>query len=162
MLQTIIDWAAATPMNPWVLDWNWTWAILETLHFIGLCMLLGSLLVIDLRLAGFFKQIPVAATHKLVGGGFIGFGINLTTGILFFFGDPGRYTLNIGFQIKFFLIILAGLNALWFFLALDKELQQWEPHGDTPGKAKLIGWASLTLWFSVLMCGRLIPYVGTG
>jgi len=162
MLEALIEWVGGTPVNSFVLSWNWTWVILETLHFIGLTLLLGSLLVIDLRLIGLFRHIPINATHQLLPWVFVGFGINLVSGVLFYFGDPGRYTINIGFQIKFFLIFLAGLNALWFYLTIYKEMHSWQPHGDTPALAKVIGCASLAVWFGVLIFGRLIPYVGTG
>lgn len=162
MTEAFINWVSGTAINTWVLEWSWTWVILECLHFVGLSLLLGSLLVIDLRLVGFFKRIPLLATHQLLPWVFVGFGINLTSGVLFFFGDPGRYTINIGFQIKFALIALAGLNALWFYIAIDKQMHDWDQHGATPGLAKIIGGASLVIWFSVLIFGRLIPYVGTG
>lgn len=162
MIESFIEWVASTSLNAWVLQWNWTWPILEIAHFMGLCMLLGSLLVIDLRLVGFFKSIPLMATHKILPWTFVGFGINLVTGVLFFFGDPGRYTINIGFQIKMLLVFLAGLNALWFYLKIDKPMRTWDPYGDTPALAKVIGSLSLVIWFTVLACGRLIPYVGSG
>ena len=162
MIESFVAWVLSTPINKFVLDWNWTWVILECLHFVGLSLLLGSLLVIDLRLAGFFRRIPLAATHQLLPWVFVGFGINLVSGVLFFFGDPERYSINIGFQIKFFLIFLAGLNAVWFYLKIDKPMRDWDQHGDTPALAKLIGGGSLTIWFAVLIFGRLIPYVGTG
>ena len=162
MIESFIEWAAGTPLNSLALSWTWTWVILETLHFIGLSILIGSLLVIDLRLMGLFKGLPLAATKQLLPWSLVGFAINLLTGILFFFGDPGRYTINIGFQIKFLLIILAGLNAVWFKFAIDREMDNWDPHGATTGSARVIGLASIGLWFGVLILGRLIPYVGTG
>jgi hypothetical protein len=41
-------------------------------------------------------------------------------------------------------------------------MQTWGPHDDTPTLAKLVGTASLIVWFGVLTFGRLIPYLGTG
>lgn len=162
MLQALVDWAITTPLNSWVLSWNWTWVILEILHFVGLTLLLGGLLVIDLRFMGFLKQIPPMVTHKLLAIVFLGFTINLVSGILFFFGDPGRYAINIGFQIKFGLIILAGLNVLWFYFKVVRTMNTWADVDSPPASAKFIASTSLVLWFAVLICGRLIPYVGTG
>ena len=162
MIETFTNWAANSPLNTWVLSWSWTWVVLETLHFIGLSILIGSLLVVDLRLLGFFKRLPIQAMHQLMPWAAMGFAINLLTGLLFLFGDPGRYTINIGFQIKFALILMAGPNALWFAWAINRDMRSWEPHGPTSGLAKTIGAVSLGLWFAVLVLGRLIPYVGTG
>ncbi len=146
----------------WVTSIFWLWPLMETLHFIGLSLLLGGLIVIDTRMAGLFRGLNIAATHKLLPWVFVGFGINLTTGVLFFFGDPMRYAVNWGFQVKMILVVIAGLNALWFWLRLNKPMHSWEPHGDTSGEAKIVAWISLISWTGVLLFGRLIPYVGTG
>ena len=162
MTESIVSWIEGGTLNTWVLGSSWIWPMMEILHFVGLTLLLGSLLVIDLRLAGFFRQINIVATHKLLPWVFIGFGLNLTTGVLFFFGDPGRYSINIGFQIKMILVLVAGMNALWFYWKINPVMRTWEPGCDTPAIAKTIAWVSLGTWFSVLVLGRLIPYVGTG
>ena len=146
----------------WVTSVFWLWPLMETLHFIGLSLLLGGLIVIDTRMAGFFRSVNIQATHKLLLWVFIGFGINLVTGVLFFFGDPMRYAVNWGFQVKMVLVVIAGLNALWFWVRLNKPMRAWEPHGDTPAEAKVVAWVSLLAWTGVLLFGRLIPYVGTG
>ena len=162
MQEQWINWVASTSLSGWVTQGAWTWPILETLHFFGMTILMGALLVIDLRLIGFFRRISFEATHKLLPYVFTGFGINLVTGILFYFGDPGRYTVNISFQIKMVLIILAGINAALFYVLIDKKMGTWSAHDNTPGDAKIIGAASLVLWFGVLIMGRMIPYLGTG
>jgi hypothetical protein len=146
----------------WVTSIFWLWPLMETLHFIGLSLLLGGLIVIDTRMAGFFRSVNIAATHKLLPWVFIGFGINLTTGVLFFFGDPMRYAVNWGFQVKMILVVMAGLNALWFWVRLNKDMHSLEPNADTSAEAKAVAWVSLVCWTGVLLFGRLIPYVGTG
>jgi hypothetical protein len=135
---------------------------MEIIHFIGLSLLLGGLLVIDLRMAGHFRSLNPSATHKLLPVVFIGFGLNLITGLLFFCGDPLRYAVNISFQIKLVLIILAGLNALLFYWKISPVMHTWDPAAPSPASAKFVAYGSLTLWTGVLLCGRLIPYVGTG
>ena len=162
MLETLVAWASATPINEWVLSWHWTWVILEILHFIGLTLLMGGLLVIDLRYIGFLRGIPLHLTKPLLVLVLIGFLINLTSGLLFFFGDPERYAINIAFQIKLALLFSAGLNTIWFYFQVDRKSQTWTDKNTPPALAKVIASASLVLWFGVLICGRLIPYVGTG
>lgn len=161
-MENFVQAIEGSAINELVLGSAWAWPIMEILHFIGLSLLLGALLIIDLRLAGFFRKINIAATHKLLPWVFAGFGINLTTGILFVLGDPYRYTANIGFWWKMTLVGVAGLNALWFWWKINPVMQSWEPHADTPALAKVIAWVSLGSWFGVLLLGRLIPYIGTG
>ena len=161
-METFVTAVEGSAINHWVLGFTWTWPILEILHFIGLSLLLGALLVIDLRMAGFFRRINITGTHKMLPWVFVGFGINLVTGFLFLMGDPARYTANIGFWWKMFLIGLAGVNAIWFWIKISPVMSSGEPHADPPVLAKTIAWVSLGSWFGVLLLGRLIPYIGTG
>jgi hypothetical protein len=153
----------ATSIHAWVNGVAWLWPVLEILHFIGLSMLLGSMLVIDLRLAGFYrKSINIVLTHKFLPFACLGFALNLVTGALFFFGDPARYTANIGFRWKMILVLIAGLNALWFWWKINPLMKTWKADVNPPILAKFIALVSLGTWFGVLLLGRLIPYVGTG
>lgn len=161
-MESLITTIEGSALNEWVLGSAWIWPLLEILHFIGLSLLLGSLIIADLRLAGLFRQISIEATHRLLPLAFLGFGINLTTGFLFVIGDPARYFANIGFRIKMLLVLLAALNALWFYWKLNPVMRSWDAHGDTPALAKTIAFLSLGIWTGVLLLGRLIPYIGTG
>ena len=112
---------------------------------------------------GFFPTINLQGVKKLLPFVIFGFLLNLITGILFVYGDPSRYAVNIGFQIKLILILLAGCNAAIYHFrvegyALDLGSSSIRP----PLTIKLVGLTSLSLWTGVLLLGRLIPYVGTG
>ena len=161
-MEAFVTAVEGSAINQWVIGSTWAWPIMEIIHFMGLSLLLGSLLVMDLRLAGYFRQINIAATHRLLPFVFLGFGMNLVTGFLFLMGDPARYTANIGFWWKMFLVLIAGLNALWFWIKINPVMTSWAPDADTPAIAKVIAWVSLGSWFGVLLLGRLIPYIGTG
>ena len=149
-------------LNVWIQATYWLWPIMEISHFIGLSLLLGGLLVIDLRMAGHFRSFDPTVTHRLLPFVLIGFGINLLTGILFFYGDPMRYSINIGFQIKMGLVVLAGLNAVFYYWKVGPVMYCWDANTPSPPIAKFVGYTSLALWTGILLCGRLIPYVGTG
>ncbi len=156
------EWILTTSLHSWIIDTPWAWPLFETLHFFGLSLMLGALFVVDLRLVGFFRGLSISGTLQLLPWASLGFGINLLTGLMFLVGDPERYLNHTGFRIKMLLIVLAGLNVLWFILRIGRPIQTWPSHSNTPLEAKLIGALSLVLWFGVLIMGRLIPYVSTG
>lgn len=162
MVQSIADWMQSTWVNNLVIGYAWTWPTLETLHFVGLCLLIGALLIMDLRLIGFEKAIPMSAVHGLMPVAVVGFVINAGTGVLFCFGDPHRYFINISFQLKMLFVVLAGLNFLLYWLKVEPQLLRAGPNSPTPLLAKAVGSASLIFWFGILAFGRLIPYLGTG
>jgi hypothetical protein len=152
----------STPLNGLVLNYAWSWPTLESLHFLALCTLMGSLLVMDLRLIGFHNVIPLRAVHSLMPLAIGSFVINLVTGFGFLFGDPHTYTANWAFWFKMLLILLAGANFLVYFLRVEPAIIKLGPNEPTPPMAKVVGALSLTFWFGVLAFGRLLPYLGTG
>jgi hypothetical protein len=128
-----------------------------------MCLLFGPIIIMDLRLLGFDRlALSSAATHKLIPLTLAGFAINLVTGVFFLFGNPYRYAMNISFVLKAILIVLAGINAIYFWKKALPILEHTGPHEDAPTHIKLVGLSSLLLWTGVLCFGRLIPYLGTG
>ena len=154
--------AADSALNQWIAETYWLWPVMEIAHFIGLSLLLGGLIIIDLRMAGHIRAVSPATTHKLLPFVIAGFTLNLITGILFFYGDPGRYSINIGFQIKMVLVMIAGLNALFYHWKVAPIMETADASLPSPALAKCAAYMSLGLWSGVLIAGRLIPYVGTG
>lgn len=139
-------------------DSIWLFPMAEILHFMGLSLLIGSLLVVDYRLLGFARGFPVEAVYKFLPLALTGFSINLVTGTMFFCSDPFRYYPNIAFRIKMLLIILAGLNALYFALAVHRNGVQTA--GENAGPAiRTVSALSFLFWIGVIIMGRFIPYV---
>lgn len=140
-------------------DSVWLFPMAEILHFIGLSLLIGSLLVVDLRLLGVIKDMSFNAVYKFLPISVLGFGINMTTGILFCFTDPFRYYPNIAFRLKMLLVLLAGLNALWFKFSIYPLTLKTPDETDLGIVAKTVAVLSLVFWFGVIVMGRMIPYV---
>ncbi len=161
MWRYFADIASDSAINQWIAETYWLWPVLEIIHFIGLTLLLGGLIVVDLRMAGHLQSVTRLASHQLLRFVVIGFALNLITGILFFYGDPGRYSINIGFQIKMWLVLIAGLNALFYHWKINPLIEN-SVDEQTPWQARASAYTSLTMWTGVLLAGRLIPYVGTG
>ena len=161
-MEPLQEWMQATPINGLVLNFAWSWPTLESLHFLALCALMGSLLIMDLRLIGFQRIIPLHAVHALMPVAIVSFAINLITGVAFLFGDPRLYTANWAFTAKMILILLAGVNFLFYFTKVEPMILKLGPNDATPAAAKMVGAFSLIFWFGVLSFGRLLPYLGTG
>src|SRR5712692_6490706 len=94
----------------------WIWPLCETLHFMGLALLVGIVGVLDLRMLGMAKGLPLGPMQRLMPFAILGFTVNLMTGFLFFAGDPFQYIHNIAFAFKLLFIGLAGVNAILFYV----------------------------------------------
>ena len=154
-LQLLADSFAGNMMR----DIFWMWPFMENLHFMGLAALFGGLLAIDLRVIGICRFIPMKAALTLIPYVIAAFALNLLTGIMFFTGDPYRYFYNLAFQWKMALIVLAGINALWFWFGEHTKLSKLADGEEADVPAKIIGIASLALWVGIIVLGRLIPYL---
>ncbi len=158
------DDAAAKPplarvIGDGMVNLKWGWPASETVHFIGLSLLFGVVLLVDLRMLGFMKAIPFSTLHRLLPWGVLGFGINVVTGMLFFIGaPPDFYMPNPTFIWKLGLILVAGANVLYFTVFE----QAWTVGaGDTPPIAAKVAAASgLLLWTGVIFCGQMLPFFG--
>lgn len=136
----------------------WAWPALEVLHFVGLCLLFGIVLIGNLRILGLMKDAPYIDVHKLLPWGIVGFAINAVTGILFFIGQAFQYIDNASFHWKMVLMLLAGANVL--YLTLFDEVWELGPGVDAPVTAKLVAASQVCLWVGVIYFGRMLPYLG--
>jgi len=154
----ILTFLSGTPMGAWVRNSAWAFPFLQSWHFVGMTMLLGVVGAIDLRILGVARAVPLAPLHRFLPIAFIGFFINLITGICFFCHDPYVYAYNTSFRIKMLLIVIAGLNALWFRLGVFLDLERWGPGIEASRLAKIISAVSLVVWLAVITAGRYIAF----
>ncbi len=66
MFEKLAELIVDSPLNQWIQAKYWLWPILEITHFLGLTLLLGGLIIIDLRMIGFFRNIDHKTTHRLI------------------------------------------------------------------------------------------------
>ena len=158
-MDSLIQWLNSTALNKYIMSEAWLWPTLEIFHFFGLCLLLGSLLVSDLRMLGMARSVPLKRIETFMIVAVIGFTINLITGIIFVIGDPDRYLPNIAFRIKIVLIIIAGLNVIYYLWRVRPKMLLESEDAAPGGGAKTVAAISLLLWTCIIIFGRIIPYV---
>ncbi len=159
LLSSVVETLNATALNGLVMDNRYVFPALEMAHFMGLSLLFGSLLVVDLRVIGVARDVPMNRVDTFVRFALIGFAINLVTGLLFLVGDSGRYLVNVAFWAKMGLIGLAGLNTAYFVRRIKPQMDAGTASADLTGGAHLVAWLSLAFWSGVIILGRFIPYV---
>jgi hypothetical protein len=137
---------------------TWGWPATESVHFLGLTLLFGSIVVWDLRLVGVARGVPIAAFHRLVPLAVIGFTINVLSGSMFLMADANQYVYNPAFQFKMLCVALAGANVLVFYLTMFRRVNALGAEAPAPAAARVSGLVSLSLWTAVIVCGRLITF----
>jgi hypothetical protein len=137
------------------------WPAAEVVHFLGLCLLLGVMLTVNLRILGVMRQIPFPSVHSLLPWGMLGLGATVVTGMFFFVGQSGQYLSSSVFYWKVIFLMISGAN----FLYLTVSSSFWRTDGIDAGfdanmPDKVMAVLSIALWLAVLCAGRMLPFLG--
>lgn len=160
LLDALVATLKATSLSTWISTSRWAWPICETFHFIGLSMVIGVVGLLDVRLMGFLRRIPISALRAMVPWGIAGFVINVITGAAFFIGAPEQYVFNVAWWYKVLFLAVAGVNALVFETTQGARVFTLPPHDPPPMGFRAAGAVSLLSWFMVLYWGRMLPFIG--
>jgi hypothetical protein len=158
MLRSIQLALFSTPVGEFMRTSWWAWPVCESLHFMGMSVLVGVVGLFDLRLLGFARAVPIAALHRLIPIGVAGFALNATTGFCFLSGTPDQYLFNAAFRWKVTFFLIAGLNVAVFYAATFRRLLLRDPGDPPPPMARLAGAVSLCSWIGVMAAGRLLTF----
>jgi hypothetical protein len=165
-VEALSDFLISTGIGNFVAAYDWVWPVCETLHFVGMCLLLGTVGVVDLRILGVAKGIPIQLLEKFIPLGVISFIVNAVTGFIFIAGNPVggpmEYLTNLSLQLKMLVVLIAGINLLIFYVAgIERSLAAVSADGNAPGRAKAVAAVSLAAWIMVIIFGRFIMYNDT-
>jgi hypothetical protein len=165
-MEAFSDFLLTTGIGDFVATYDWVWPFCETLHFVGMSVLLGTVGVVDLRILGVGKGIPIHLLEKFVPLGVIAFLVNLVTGFIFIAGNPVggpmEYLTNLSLQIKMIIVLIAGINLLIFYVTgIEKKVASVPADGNAPGAAKAVAAVSIFAWIMVIVMGRFIMYNDT-
>jgi predicted benzoate:H+ symporter BenE len=156
-LRHLLNLLYSTPMGEFMRTSTWAWPTFESLHFIGMSLPAGTIVVFDLRLLGFARAVPASALHRLIpfGGGFL---LNMTTGICFICATPDQYLFNAAFRWKVVFVVIAGLNVLFFYTRVFRRLEAVSENVPPPLAARVVGGISLGAWIGVMSARRLLTF----
>jgi hypothetical protein len=148
----------ARVLGDFVRDAPWAWIAAETVHFVGLSLVLGVMLLVNLRVLGVMKRLPFTVLDRMLPWAMLGFAANVVTGMLFVAASYGQYVSSDTFYWKLLFIVLAGLNTLYF--TFDRT---WllGADGEAPASSKALAVTAMLLWVGVLYWGSMLPFLGT-
>ena len=140
-------------------EWTWLYPAFEVIHITGIAVLVGSIMVLDMRLLGLSRSLPVRklAAHVLPWS-IASFALILPSGLAMFVAHAGDLIANPVFALKFCLIFAAVTNAAVLHAGVFRGAASWDVDTMPPLAARLAAALSLLLWVSVIACGRLLAY----
>jgi uncharacterized protein DUF6644 len=135
--------------------------LLESIHVLAATTVLGSILMVDLRLLGLAARgHPVSRiTKEVVPWTYGACALSVLAGAGMFISRANHYAGNRAFQVKMVLLVLAGINMAVFHLATARGIARWDTASTVPATSKLAGACSLLLWTGIMMAGRWIGHL---
>jgi hypothetical protein len=160
MIRGVFEWVDALPSSIALRESIYGYTVLLTVHVVSMCVFAGLVIMMDLRLAGFGnKQTPISEIQKrLFPWQMVGMVGSAVTGLLLFYGQPMRYYGKAFYWTKIAMMVLAGLNAMYFHLTTYRSVAQWDTNPRPPFQSRIAGVVSLVLWAGVVVFGRLTAY----
>jgi hypothetical protein len=134
---------------------------IESIHVVSIVTVVGTISIIDMRLLG----LPAhrrGVRHlmrdvlPLTWGAFC---VAVVTGFLLFSSAAVKYAALWEFQCKMLLLVVAGLNMMFFHTVTFRDVHLWDELVETPRAAKVAGISSLCLWIGIVVLGRVIGFV---
>src|SRR6202030_1572056 len=141
-------------------DALWLFPLIESTHVIGLSLVFGTILIIDLRLLG------IASTHRsfkqmasdILKWTWAAFALTALTGSLMFLTNARVYYHNFYFRTKMLLLVLSCINMLVFERTAGRTIHGWDKAPSAPPVGKAVAALSLAMWISIIFMGRLIGF----
>jgi hypothetical protein len=157
----LCQWIYTTPLSVAIRESTWLFPIIESVHTLGIVLVVGTISIFDLRLLGFIlKGEPVSrVARKTLPVTWAGFAVMFASGLLLSISESATNYYNLAFRIKLLLLILVGLNPLIFHLTIYKRVGTWELDHITPWRARAAATCSVVLWTGIIIAGRMIAYL---
>lgn len=147
----------ASPFGTWARGSNLAYPVANLVHLLGLVMLIGGIGVLDLRLVGAFRRLPVEALWRCLSPlAIVGLVLLVPAGFVMFAADASSLAVSTVFRWKVVLIVLALANAAAYRLLWRRRLASWD--ADPPWGGRVMAAGSLITWLLVAALGRWIAY----
>jgi hypothetical protein len=134
--------------------------LIESVHVLGLTMVFGTIVIVDLRLLGLAStRRPFSAVASdVLKWTWRAFAVTATTGLLMFTTNAGTYYYNAYFRAKMALLVLSAINTLAFELTVKRSVRSWDRNAAAPAAGRTVAALSLVLWIGVIFLGRWVGF----
>jgi len=154
------EWLEVTAYSAWVRE-SAGWPIALTFHAFGNAIVVGLFIIITLRLLGMYRTVPYTSLYKLIPVIWVGFVIQVISGLTLWSSKPDRYLGDMLFDTKFSFVLLGAYLTYVFQGILKAEAQGWQSANKVSQNGLQYVVVTALAWCGVLITGRLTAYLGT-
>ncbi|OYX32373.1 MAG: hypothetical protein B7Y99_08690 [Caulobacterales bacterium 32-69-10] len=163
-LHAFTEWVANTPLSLLIQNVSWVIPAFQSVHILAICVVMGSVALIDLRLLGVTgrSQSISSMVNRLVPAVWVALVILFLSGSVLAIGEPVRSLENPAFHAKMLMLLCVGALTFFFQHMLRGDVAFWELSPARRATAKLAAVVSLLLWVGIIFAGRWIAYTEAG
>jgi uncharacterized protein DUF6644 len=154
-----VDWVENTALSIWMIDSIWAYPIVLSTHAVGMSIVVGTIVIVDIRILGFASKIPLNSFDRLFIVSWIGVALNFLSGVALFTADPAQFLYHPVFWIKIGLIIVGAVLVYVLWREVKPDEENLDENSEASARTKSIALISLVLWACVIVAGRLIAYI---
>lgn len=150
-----LNWLGETPLSLSIAESTWLFPTIEVIHVFAVCMVFGTIAIIDLRLLGLAStnRDYTEMARELLPWTWGAWAVAASFGTLLVASRPVAYFDNTDFRLKFLCMGLAGINMLVFQFITSRNVAEWDK-GRAPLSGRIAGGLSLVLWIGVVYFAR--------
>jgi hypothetical protein len=159
-LQDLWTWIEELPISSEI-GASWGFPLCESIHVLASTFVVGSILMVDLRLLGLAARNHSVSRiiREVVPWTISAFALSAVTGGCMFMTQSSRYMNNRAFQVKLVLLGLAVVNMMVFHRRTARSIARWDTAAVTAPAARIAGGCSLLLWVAVMLAGRWVGHL---
>jgi hypothetical protein len=152
----VLNWLEGSGISTWVREGESIWAFptILTLHTFGLGLLVGANAIVDLRLLGIGRRVPLDPLRPLFSVMWGGFWLNAVTGSLLFAADATGRGTSVFFMMKLVFVAIGVATVI----SIKRSVFDAPPDAPT-ASPKLLAFVSLAAWTAAITAGRLLAYI---
>jgi len=152
-------WLEGTSFAEWIRISTVGYPMMIAAHAVGMAVMVGLSLMLDMRLLGAFAGIPYSSIYRLLVIAWIGFVVNFLSGTALFSANAATFATQGMFLTKIVLIIVGAASAAYLQSRLKTESDDWQRSSTVPGAVKVVAMAAIVIWLAAIVTGRLTAYV---
>jgi hypothetical protein len=157
-------WLEASAVATAIRNSLYLFALIESFHVVGVSVVVGTVLIVDLRLLGLASirrpfSVIASDVFRLT---WLAFALAALTGVLMFATNATSYYVNTFFRIKMAMLVLAGANMAAFELTARRSVAAWDRERAAPASGRRVAVASLAIWIVVVFLGRWVGFTISG
>jgi hypothetical protein len=157
---SFLQWLDETTWSTALHESLYMYPLIESAHVLTLMLFVGMTVMWDLRLLGLaFTRVPISdVSRRILPWSRAGFVVMVATGLLLFYAIPVRNYQNVFFRAKMIMFALALANIWFFHNRTERSIGGWDTSAQPPRAVRVAAIVSITLWFAIVVAGRMIAY----